>query len=143
MAEVRGQKSEVRGAPPGVIRHFSELVAYRKAFSIGVHVLEISRQWPGDEKYSLTDQVRRSSRSIGANIAEAWGKRRYEAHFVSKLTDADAETHETEHWLACALKHGYLSRPEFDELRRRLAEVGRLLGGMIAKAKTFVPGQGI
>jgi four helix bundle protein len=123
----------------GSIHHFSDLIAYRKAFAVGVAIFRISSAWPAEERYALTDQVRRSSRSIGANIAEAWAKRRYEAHFVSKLTDADAEAHETEHWLACALKHGYIDHADFDTMRSRLAEIGRLLGGMMANAETFRP----
>ena len=123
----------------GALRHFSDLVAYRKAFAAGVAIFRLSAAWPPEERFSLTDQIRRSSRAIGANIAEAWAKRRYEAHFVSKLTDADAEAHETEHWLACALKHGYLNRRDFDTMRARLAEIGRLLGGMMASAESFRP----
>lgn len=153
MQSERGQKSEVSGQisptnisqvagpvrPIGTICHFSELIAYRKAFALGVAICRATQTWPTDERYSLTDQVRRSSRSIGANIAEAWAKRRDEAHFVSKLSDADAEAHETEHWLACALRHGYIDQANFDALRTRLAEVGRLLGGMIAKPRSFRP----
>jgi four helix bundle protein len=102
-------------------------------------VFESTCKWPREEKFALTDQVRRSARSIGANISEAWAKRRYEAHFVSKLTDSDAEANETEHWLACAVKHGYISKEEFLDLRSRLAEIGRMLGGMIAEPWKFLP----
>ena len=85
----------------------------------------MSRTWPPEERYALTDQVRRSSRSVGANIAEAWGKRRYEASFVAKLVDADGEAHETEHWLINAEAHGYITNEQLSGLRSRLAEVGR------------------
>ena len=80
-----------------------DLVAYQKAFALQQAVFETSKVFPKAEMYSLTDQGRRSSRSVGANIAEAWRKRRYQAHFVSKLTDADGENAETQHWLDTAL----------------------------------------
>ncbi len=120
------------------IRHFTDLIAYQKAFELGREVFKASRSWPADERFSLTDQVRRSSRSIGANIAEAWGKRRYKAHFISKLTDADTERFETEHWLLCARDHGYLDQAGFDRLLDLLAEVGRLLGGIMQNPDAFV-----
>ncbi len=81
--------------------------------------------------YSLTDQIRRSSRSVGANIAEAWAKRRYPAHFTSKLTDADGELQETQHWLSRAHDYGYLDGKEFDVLRDQSNQVGRQLGAML------------
>lgn len=87
--------------------------------------------------YSLTDQVRRSSRSVGAQIAEAWAKRRYERHFISKLTDADGEQLETQHWIDVAADCGYWSRETAAALRRQCEEVGRLLAGMMAKANIF------
>jgi len=138
MPALRSQFSEIRGQPNGPIRHFSDLIVYRKAFAAGARIYELSRNWPREERYALTDQIRRAARSIGANIAEAWAKRRCEAHFVSKLTDADAEAHETEHWLACAFKHGYLSKNDFADMRARILEVGKMPGGMIAKAGSFV-----
>ena len=84
--------------------------------------------------YSLTDQIRRSSRSIGANVAEAWAKRAYEKHFISKLTDADGEQLETQHWLEVGRDCGYLSVPQTADLMGRCEEVGRLLGKMISQA---------
>jgi len=87
--------------------------------------------------YSLTDQLRRASRSIGSQIAEAWGKRRYEKHFVSKLTDADAEQMETQHWIGEALDCGYISTIEADRLIAGLEEIGRMLNSMIEKAEAF------
>ena len=120
------------------IKHFTDLIAYQKAFELGREVFTSSRHWPADERFSLTDQVRRSSRSVGANIAEAWGKRRYKAHFISKLTDADTERFETEHWLRCARDHGYLDQTGFDRLLDLLAEVGRLLGGIMQNPDAFI-----
>jgi four helix bundle protein len=122
----------------GPINHFSDLIVYQKAFGLSMRVFELSRNWPVEERYALTDQVRRSSRSVGANIAEAWAKRRYGAHFVSKLSDSDAELHETEHWLMCALKHGYLARDDFASLSAELTEVGKMLGSMIRKPDSFL-----
>jgi four helix bundle protein len=84
------------------IGHFSELRVYQLSFDLAGRIFTLSKRWSAEERYSLTDQIRRSSRSVGANIAESWGKRRYEAHFASKLSDADAENHEVEHWLLVA-----------------------------------------
>jgi four helix bundle protein len=86
----------------------------------------------------LTDQIRRAARSVGANISEAWGKRRYEAHFVSKLTDADGENHEVEHWLLTAKRDGYLMEAEFGSLLECKREIGRMLGSMIQNPGPFL-----
>ena len=99
----------------------------------------MSRRWPKEEQYALTDQVRRSSRSMGSNIAESWAKRRYPAHFVSKLTDADGEAQETSHWLATAMACGYISTPEQSALQFQLDAIGGKIGKMISKPETFVP----
>jgi four helix bundle protein len=87
--------------------------------------------------YSLTDQVRRSSRSIGAQIAEAWAKRRYKKHFVSKLTDADGEQQETQHWIDTAQDCGYLEQVQVEKLEKTLSEIGSMLNSMINKADLF------
>ncbi len=81
------------------VQSYKDLDTYKLAFELQQRVFTISKQWPKEEKFSLTDQARRSSRSIGANLAEAWAKRRYEAHFISKCTDADGELQETLHWI--------------------------------------------
>jgi four helix bundle protein len=129
---------EISGQNKGAIRHFSDLIVWRKAYDLGLKVFEASKSWPKEEKYALTDQVRRSARSVGANIAEAWGKRRYEAHFISKLSDADAELHETEHWLRFAFAHGYIAEGALKEMTALLDEVGRMLGSMMAKPGPFL-----
>jgi len=85
------------------IQSFNELEVYRLAFAVQQEIFELSKRFPKEEAYSRTDQIRRSSRSVGANIAEAWRKRRYPAHFASKLTDSDGENAETQHWLRTAL----------------------------------------
>ena len=95
------------------IRHFRDLDVYQNALVTGLRVYELSKKFPAEERYALTDQIRRSSRSVCANIAEAWRKRRYEAAFVSKLSDAETEAAETQVHAEFAFHHGYLSREEF------------------------------
>jgi four helix bundle protein len=118
-------------------RSFRELAVYQAAFGLQQSIFEASRTWPGEERYSLTDQIRRSSRSIGANIAEAWAKRRYPAHFLSKLTDADGELHETLHWLDTAQACHYLSPEAYTEFVAQAESVARQLGSMIAQYHSF------
>ena len=117
--------------------NFRDLLVYQKARSLSREVFEVSKQFPREEIYSLTDQIRRSSRSIGAQIAEAWAKRRYEKHFMSKLTDADGEQQETQHWVEVSLDCEYINQFQADGLFEKCSEVGRLLGGMMAKAELF------
>ena len=112
-------------------------MVYKKARSVAGEIFELTKGFPREEMYSLTDQVRRSSRSIGAQIAEAWGKRRYEKHFISKLTDADGEQLETQHWIDTAGDCGYLSSVQGGKLNDDLSEIGRMLSSMISKAKQF------
>ena len=102
----------------GSIQHFRDLRVYQQGRDVAMRVFQRSRDWPAEERYSLTSQIRRSSRSVCANIAEAWRKRRYEAHFISKLSDADAEAAETQSWLDFALLSSYISQQEFDDLDR-------------------------
>ena len=118
-------------------RSFRELAVYQKAFKVAKRVFDVSKRFPKGETYSLTDQARRSSRSIGAQIAEAWGKRRYEKHFVSKLTDADSEQLETQHWMEVALSCNYLEQDEATTIINDLEEIGRMLNSMISKAYLF------
>jgi four helix bundle protein len=120
------------------VHHFTELIVYRKARALAAQIFLLSRRWPKEERYSLTDQIRRAARSVGANLAESWGKRRYEAHFISKLTDADGENHEIEHWLITAFEDGYLSEREFEDLLDQKREVGRMLGSMIQNPAPFL-----
>ena len=106
---------------------FRDLVVYQKARAVARRLFELSKSFPKDEAYSLTDQGRRSSRSIGAQIAEAWAKRRCERHFVSKLTDADGEQQETQHWIETALDCGYLTEQATEQLLDELQRIGRML----------------
>jgi four helix bundle protein len=116
---------------------FRDLLVYQKARELAGIIFKLTAAFPKEEMYSLTDQIRRSSRSVGANLAEAWAKRRYEKHFISKLTDADGEQQETQHWIETAMDCGYLSSENTTELRRKCEEIGRLLGGMMAKSEMF------
>jgi four helix bundle protein len=118
-------------------RSFRDLAVYQKARKVSRSIFEISKNFPKEETYSLTDQIRRASRSIGAQIAEAWAKRRYERHFVSKLTDADAEQMETQHWIDEAYDCQYLNAKQTEELTGELTQVGRMLNSMIDKAHLF------
>ena len=91
---------------------FRDLIVYRKARELSLEIFKLTKRFPKEETYSLTDQIRRSSRSVGAQIAEAWAKRRYEKHFVSKLTDSDGEQQETQHWIETAFDCEYISQEE-------------------------------
>ena len=119
------------------ISTFRDLRVYLEACELDLAVFLVTKKFPREEQYSLTDQVRRSSRSIGANIAEAWAKRRYPAHFVSKLTDSDGELQETRHWLGRALAYGYLTEQAFREFEQRADRVGGMLGKMIQNPDQF------
>lgn len=108
-----------------------------RRLALDLAIFAESKCWPREELYSLTDQARRSSRSVGANIAEAWAKRRYPAHFVSKLTDSDGELNETRHWLERANAYGYITHERFLELEGDCDQIGRMLGKMIAQPDSF------
>jgi len=116
---------------------FKDLLAYKKAFSLAMKIFELSKSFPKEEKYSLTDQIRRSSRSVCANVSESYRKRRYPKHFISKLTDGDAENSETQTWLQFALSCQYIDQGIFDELTSESREVGRLLNFMINNPEKF------
>jgi four helix bundle protein len=117
--------------------HFFDLLVYQKAFALAMEIFEISKKFPAEEKYSLTDQVRRSSRAICSNIAEGYRKRRYEAHFIAKISDADSENAETQVWLAFALRCQYLPSSDYSQLRAKSEEIGRLLGDMLNNPKKY------
>jgi four helix bundle protein len=115
-----------------------DLEVYTKAFDAAMQVFELSRSFPRDEVYSLTDQVRRSSRSVCANLAEAWRKRRYEAAFVSKVSDAETEAAETQVWVQFAVKCGYISRNVATPIYGAYNEIIRTLVGMIMHCETWL-----
>jgi four helix bundle protein len=118
-------------------RSFRDLLVYQRAFLIARTVFEFSKSFPEEEKYALTSQIRRSSRSIGAQITEAWAKRKYERLFTGKLTDADGEQLETQHWTRIAFSCGYVGESAARSAIAILEEIGRLLHGMIDKAGAF------
>lgn len=98
------------------IRSYKELRVYKAAIDAAMRIFEISKRFPAEERFSMVDQMRRSSRSVCSNIGEAWRKRRYPAHFVSKLSDSEGEAEETRVWLELAFRCGYVSKTEADEL---------------------------
>jgi four helix bundle protein len=119
------------------IRSFRDLRVYKTAFELQQEIFEITKEFPKEEQYSLTDQIKRSSRSIGGNISEAWQKRRYQAHFVSKLSDSDGEQAETQHWLDTSLSCDYISRDQHQYLLDKCKEIGRMLGSMMSNPEPF------
>ena len=116
---------------------FKELIVYQKAFKLAMRIFEISKTFPKEEKYSLTDQIRRSSRSVCTNIAEAYRKRRYPKHFINKLTDSDGENSETAVWLDFALACKYVSEENHHSLTSECIEIGKLLNYMINNPEKF------
>ena len=120
-----------------LVRHFRGLRVYQSAFQAAMRIYELSKHWPREERYSLTDQVRRSSRAVCGAIAEAWRKRRYPKHFVSKLTDADSEAAETQGWLDFALACGYIPREEFADLNARHEAICSGLVSMMARPEQW------
>lgn len=119
------------------VRFFFELEVYKLSRILAREIFEISKRFPPDERYSLTDQIRRSSRSIGAQIAEAWAKRRYINHFISKLTDSDAEQYETRHWIDVAVDCKLVSQDEWISVTSKCDEINSKLNAMINKAELF------
>ena len=117
---------------------FRELTAYKKAFDLAMMIYKKSKQFPQEEKYSLTDQIRRSSRSVASSIAEAYRKRSYENYFVSKVSDADMENTETQAWLDFSLACQYVSKEEFLEMVHLSDEVGRLLNHMMENPEKYL-----
>jgi four helix bundle protein len=114
-----------------------ELKVYQLAYQLAMEIVRESKSFPPEEKYSLTDQVRRSSRSVASNIAEGYRKKRYPRMFVSKMADADGEATETQVWLDFARDCGYLSTQSQEKLTRGYEEIGRMLGSMILKPERF------
>ncbi len=117
-----------------LVKCFDELQVYQLALKLQYEIFNLTKSFPREERYSLIDQIRRSSRSVGANIAEAWGKRRYPAHFVSKLTDSDGEQLETRHWLKTANQCGYITDDQLVALSEGYIQLGNMLGKMMKDA---------
>ncbi|MEY4012585.1 MAG: hypothetical protein RIT22_1709 [Bacteroidota bacterium] len=116
---------------------FQDLLAYKKGFNVAMEIFELTKSFPKEEIYSLTDQIRRSSRSVTITIAEAYRKREYPKYFHSKLTDADAENSETQGWLEYALACNYISQEIHDSIVEKSKEVGKLINFMILNPGKF------
>jgi len=116
---------------------YRDLKIYQLAYKLAMELFNESKSFPREERYSLTDQIRRSSRSVAANVAEGFRKRRYPNMFVSKMADADSEAAETQVWLDFACDCGYMSQKRHDELISGYEDVGKMLGGMIAAPEKF------
>jgi len=116
---------------------FKELIVYKKAFNLAMEIFSISKSFSKEEKYSLTDQIRRSSRSTCANIAESYRKRIYPKHFISKLTDSDGENSETMVWLDFALASEYITKEKYKPLHSECMEIGKLINFMINNSDKF------
>ena len=116
---------------------FRKLIVYKKAFSLSMDIFELIQSFPKDEKFGLTSQIRNSSRSVCSNIAEGYRKRRYPAHFVSKVSDADMENSETQVWLDFALACKYIEKNTFNEIIERSLEIGRLLNHMLENPEKY------
>ena len=119
------------------VTNFRDLEVYKLCRELSKEIFELSKMFPKEEMYSLTDQIRRASRSTGAQIAEAWAQRKYEKHFVSKLTGANGEQLETQHWIDTAFDCSYLSKTIADDLLIRCASIGNMIDSMIKKSKWF------
>ena len=128
------KEESVRNGKVGSIR---ELNVYKKAFDTAMEIFEISKKFPREEQYSLTDQIRRSSRSICSNLAEAWRKRKYKAVFINKLTDCGQEASETQTWLEFALACDYIDRKVFTALDQKYEQIFAMLVSMERKADLF------
>jgi four helix bundle protein len=120
------------------IKRHTELDVYRRSFEAAMRVFELSKSFPKEETYSLTDQIRRSSRSVSANIAEAWRKRRYEAAFIAKLSDAETEAGETQSWLEFAVRYNYVERTPSADLYQEYDEIMAMLVEMITHADKWL-----
>lgn len=141
---MNGRQSTGGGGPSGsrTAQSFVDLDVYQSAIKLSHRIFEVTKCFPREEMYALTDQIRRSARSIGANLAEAWSKRRYPQHFISKLTDADGELQETRHWIGEAGRCGYLDEAVVIQLEAHASAIGRMLGTMLSMADSFQPEPG-
>ena len=119
------------------VKSFKDLEVYKLSRQVSREIFQLSKHFPKEEKYALTDQIRRSSRSVGAQIAESWGKRRYPSHFILKLTDADSEQFETQHWLEIGNENGYIEDDSTNKLISSCESIGKMLNSMIDKSELF------
>ena len=119
------------------IKHFRDLEVYRRAFAAAMEIFQITKSFPAEEKYSLVDQIRRASRSVCANLAEGWRKRKYVAVFKNKVTDSMQEASETQCWLEFSLACGYIQRPVFNQLDDEYEQLISMLNSMEMNAAKF------
>jgi four helix bundle protein len=119
------------------IKHFRDLEVYKRGFAAAMEIFQMTKSFPADEKYSLVDQIRRASRSVCANLAEGWRKRKYIAVFKNKVTDSMQEASETQCWLEFSLACGYIQRPLFDKLDNEYEEIISMLNSMEMNAQKF------
>jgi four helix bundle protein len=117
---------------------FYNLIVYKKAFGLAMKIFEISKSFPSEEKYSLTNQIRRSSRSVCANLAESYQRRKYKNHFLSKLNDVESENAETQVWIDFAFNCSYISSEKYQELTAENNEVGKLIWYMMNNSEKFL-----
>jgi four helix bundle protein len=118
--------------------NFYDLIVYKKAFLLAMKIFEISKLFPSEEKYSLTNQIRRSSRSVCANLAESYQRRKYKSHFLSKLNDVESENAETRVWIDFAFNCTYISPTTYKELTDENNEIGKLTWYMINNIEKFL-----
>lgn len=126
------------GTPKQNIRSYRDLRVYQAAMELAIEIFQLSKSFPAEERYSLVDQIRKSSRSVCANLAEAWRKRRYQAAFVSKLSDSESEAAETQVWLEFSFRCGYIEKRTFEDLDRRYENILPQLVRMIVDADSWV-----
>lgn len=119
------------------VKSYRKLEVYKLSRELSLRIFDITESFPKEEMYSLTDQIRRSSRSVGGQIADAWAKRKYPKHFVSKLTDADGEQQESQYWIEIAVDCSYVTRETALELLQKFATIGKMLNSMIIKSDKF------
>jgi four helix bundle protein len=117
---------------------FKDLTVYKKSFELAVEIYNISKKFPAEEMYGLTSQIRRSSRSVSVNLAEGYRKRLYEAHFVSKSSDADMENTETQVWLDFALAFDFVNDKKHTDLTAKSQEIGKMINHMILNPKKYI-----
>lgn len=117
---------------------YRKLLAFKKAFDLAMEIFEITKKFPSEERYSLTDQFRRSSRSVCTNIAEAYKRRRYKDYFISKLNDSETENTETQVWIDFSLACNYISKEQHDDLTIKNDEIGKLIWYMINNPDKFL-----
>lgn len=120
-----------------IIKFHQDLKVFQKAVDVAMIIFELSKSFPKEELYSLTDQIRRSSRSVSANISEAWGKRKYEKSFVAKLTDSEGEARETQTWLQFAWKCNYINEEQFNNLNNQYNQIIGMLVNMMSQSQSW------